>query len=815
MNAKRSLVGDLATPTVALLRDLRYAGRSLRRAPVITVASVLTLALGIGVNTAVFSVLYGVVLRPLPYAHPDALVQVNTTRGDGAAQNISLPEFEDWRQRTEAFEDVALFSVLPLALDLGSGTAAVRGAVVSDRFFAMLGMPMLVGRALGPGDDQAPAVVISERLWRSRLGGDRGVVGRVLTLNGEAYIVAGIAPPSLDLPAANVDAWTPVGFASLTAPPQWKMRGFRAFSMIARRKAGVGLEQAQADASRIARHLAQEYPRFSAETGALVTPLRDRIAGPVRPVLLMLFAAVALVLLVACANLANLALARGAARSREMAVRVAIGASRGRLIAQLLAEGALVALGGATLGMLLAQGILMLLTVAQPAGLPRLNDVRLDAPVLWFTGALSVLSLVLFGTVPAVRMSRAHPIAALQEARSVSAPATQRLHSTLVVLQIAVSLVLLVGSALLARSLAALLRVDTGIRAEGVLAARLDLSAGSFTSPERQTAFLDRLLSEVSVIPGVNAAGIVSSLPPNASQMHTTMTVQNRRTGQPDEVAVEMIAASPGVFGALGVPLLRGRLFTVDDTASALRVVMLSDTLARRLFPDDDPLGRPLAVGPSPPGAPPAVVVGVVGDVRYSGLERAPDGAIYVPYPQRPFRATYLVVRTGDPLGFAPALQTGLRQVDASVAVGQVEGLETVVAAAAAQPRLRTWLLAGLSGIAVLLAAIGLYGVTAYGVSQRTVELGVRAALGAPRGDLLLMVLRRGLRTTVAGLGLGLVAAWGLTRPLGTFLYDVRPTDPISFVAAAILILLVGLTATLLPAWRATQVDPVVALRNH
>jgi putative ABC transport system permease protein len=639
-------------------------------------------------------------------------------------------------------------------------------------------------------------------------------VGRTLRLNSETRTVIGVAPATLQLPSADTNLWAPIGFARLSAPPQWTMRGFRAFSIIARLEPGVGLAQSRSDTSRIAAELSHEYPRFNADLGAAVTPLRDRIAGPVRPALLMLFAAVALVLLVACANLANLALARGVARSREMAIRTAIGASRRHVIAQVFAESALVAVGGTMLGLLLAHGILTLITIAPPPGLPRLGDVRLDAPVLLFTGALGVLSVFLFGTAPAVRLSRMQPGAVLQETR-MAPPGTRRLHATLVALQIAASLVLLVGSAMLARSLAALLRVDTGIRAEGVLTARLDLTSGAFADPLRQTAFLDRLLSDLSAIPGVGVAGTVSSLPPSVSQMHTTMSARNPRTGQAEDVAIEMIAASPHVFGALGVPLIRGRLFSPIDTAGAPRVVVLGDRLARRLFPDEDPIGRSIAVGPSQPNAPLPVVVGVVGDVKYSGLEKAPDQAVYMPYGQRPFRATHVVVRTiGDRRGVTTALQKVIHAIDPGVAVGRILDLDAVVSAAAAQPALRTWLLTGLSGLALLLAAVGLYGVTAYGVTQRTAEIGLRSALGADRTSLLLMILRQGLGVTVAGLAVGAVAALTMASALSAFLFDVQPTDATSFAIGTACILLAGLMATLVPALRATRIEPLAALRG-
>lgn len=626
--------------------------------------------------------------------------------------------------------------------------------------------------------------------------------------------MTGVAGPQLRFPADDIDVWTSLGYAKTVAPQQWKMRGFRSFSMIARLKSGTGLDQARADVAETARWLARTYPRFNEELDATVAPLRDRLTESVRPAVLMLFGAVGLMLLVACANLANLSLARYLSRRREFAVRTAMGASRGALIAQLLAESAVLAVAGSALGLLVADWSLRALINISPAELPRIDDIRLDAPVLLFTLGLSVLTTFLFGTLPAVHASRVHPIAALKEVRGGLTPATRRVRAALIVTEIAVSVVLLLGGTLLIRSLINLLRSDVGVQDTGVLTLKLNLSSNAPADPDRQSALVSRVLREVSGIPGVQAVGVISSLPPNLSQMRTSFSLPDKRTGAEQDFSVAMISAAPDVFKALGVRLLSGRSFSSADTADNKRVVILSEVAAKRFFPDVDAVGRSLAVGGRSPAGSDREVVGVVSNVKYSGLDAAPDGAVYMPYEQQSFNVQYLVVRVGGaPLAAAPTVRQVIAQVDPALAVSRVRPLETVRADSVAQPRFRAWLLMLLAAVTLAVVAVGLGGVIAHTVSERTAEIGLRMALGAGAPVVLLMVLRQSLWLALGGVTLGIAASYALGRTLAMFLFGISATDVGSFALVALLVLAICLLASLGPARRAANVDPLLALR--
>ena len=689
--------------------------------------------------------------------------------------------------------------------------------MVSSSFFPVLGASVTVGRALSADDDRVPSIVISHRLWTRRFQADPGAIGRSVVLNGQVYTVVGIAPGAFTFPAPDVDLWVPAEFSATVAPPQWRMRGFRAFSIVARLKAGVGLLQARQDVGDVARGLAQAYPRFNQDTSATVVPLRDRLTERVRPALLVLFGAVSLVLLVACANVASLALARTAGRTREVATRTALGATRANLVQQFLAESAVLAVAGAAAGLLVAIAAVGLLQQSGPADLPRLDAIRVDSVALAFCAVLALGSAVLFGTVPALHLSRGTPIDALRDGRSPSSRGARRAHGWLVIGEVAISVTLVIGAALLVRSLGAVMREDIGVANRAVLTLKLNLSSPAFADPARQGAFLDRLVQALATVPAVQSIGLTSHLPPNVSQMHTTVSATNEVTGRQEDYGVEIIAASEGLFGTLGVPLLGGRLFSVSDTADAPRVAVLGASAARRLFKDADAIDRTVAVGPRDPSGRnrDPIVVGVVGDVRYSGFDAAPDGAIYLPYAQRPFRVMYLVVRTtADPAAVTGDVRRAVAALDPGLAVSNVRRLDAVVAEAAAGPRFRTILLGLMAALAIALAGAGIYGVLSYAVSQRTAEIGVRMALGAEPSSVRRMVMRQGLALSAAGIFLGLGGAYLLARVLGSLLYGISRLDALSFVAGPAFLLVVTLAASYVPARRATQIDPLVALRH-
>jgi predicted permease len=804
---------------VPLITSLHRAARTLARTPALTIASLVTLALGIGANTALFTVVYGVLLRPLPFADPDRLVQLNATRQSrgGAPMDFSLPEFQDWQARTRSFDGLALFGFNQYSLATEAGAEALRGAVVSSRFFHVLGAGVILGRALAPDDDRVPSVVISHRLWTRRFQADAGAIGKSVVLNGQAYTVVGVTGAAFTFPAPDVDLWVPAEFSATLAPPQWRMRGFRAFAIVARLEPGVGLPQARADVADVARGLAQAYPRFNQDTAATVVPLRDRMTERVRPALLMLFGAVSLVLLVACANVAGLALARTAGRAREVATRRALGATRADLVRQFLTESAVLAFAGAAAGLLVAIAAVGLLRQMGPAGIPRLDAIRVDGAALAFCATLALGSIVLFGTVPALHLSRGTPIEALRDGRSPTMRPGRRAHAWLVIAEVAISVTLIVGAALLTRSLGAMMREDIGVENRGVLTLKLNLSSPAFADPARQTAFLDRLVLALAALPGAQSIGLTSHLPPNVSQMHTTVSATNEVTGRQEDYGVEIVAASEQLFHTFGVPLLAGRLLSTSDTADAPRVVVLGASTARRLFKDANAIGRTVSVGPRDPSGRnrDPIVVGVVGDVRYSGFDAAPDGAIYMPYAQRPFRVMYLVVRpTGDPSAVAADVRRAVAALDAGLAVSDVRRLDAIVAEAVAGPRFRTILLGLMAALAIVLASAGIYGVLSYGVSQRTAEIGVRMALGAEPSSVRRMVMRQGLALWGAGICVGLGGAYLLARALDSLLYGISRVDAPSFLAGPACLLAATLAASYVPARRATRVDPLVALRH-
>ncbi len=799
----------------ALAQQIRFAWRTLRRTPALTLTAVLTLGLGIGASTAVFSVVYGVLIRPLALRDPETLVSLNTVDGsDSKPANFSLTEFADWERQARTFDDLAIFGVLPYALFDRGEAQMLEGAAVSPHFFSLVGGAPELGRTLRPDDDRLPVVVLSHRLWERRFSSDPTIVGRPILLDGRPYTVLGVERARFAFPAEDVDFWTPIGFAGGTAPPQWKMRGFRAFSMIGRLKPGIDLAQAREDAAAVARELAVTYPRFNANTGAAVTPLRERLTGSIRPALTMLGGAVFFVLLVSCGNLASLALTRNASRAQEVAIRSALGASRARLLGLFAGESAILAIAGALVGVLLARLAVAAFDRFHPADMPRMSEIRIDGVVLAFALAVAVTTTLLFGTLPAWRAARGANMAALRESRNPSRASTRRSHAVLIVVEIALAVVLLIGGSLLARSLAALVGSGFGVRDHNVVTLKLNLSAHGFTEPVEQAAYFARLLPAVAGVAGVQSAGVLSSLPPNVSQMHTSVAVADPVTGRTHEATVEIVAASEDSFTALGVPLVNGRRFASTD-GRGRRVVILSAEAARRLFPDREPIGSHIALGPSDSGAPDPEVIGVVGDVKYSGLDAAPNGAIYLPLMQRPFRVVYLVVRSiGDPITVIGAVRKTVTAVDGTVAVSDVRSLDAVVSDAAAQPRFRTTLLLALAGLAVVLAAVGLYGVMAHAAGERSAEFGVRMALGATPSDLLLLVARQGLTLTACGAILGVAAALALRRVLSAFLYGVGTTDPLSFAFATAFVLLVAAVATLGPARRAARADPTRTLRD-
>ena len=689
------------------------------------------------------------------------------------------------------------------------------GTFVSQKFFSTIGEPAGVGRLLGPEDDLSPVAVISHRLWLRLFNGNPNAVGRTLTLSGRAYTVVGVAASDFRLPSDLVDVWTPMGQARQGDLAPWlNLRRGGGVGFVARLAPGSTLAEARSDLSSLGRRLAEE--RADGDRGGLpvVTPLVESIAGPVRPALYLLLGAVVLVLLVASANVANLLLARHADRERDIAVRLALGASRGRLVAHGVAEAAILGVGGCLGGMLLAWGMVRALVWLEPAQLPRLDAIHVDGPVLAFAVAIAAAGTLAASLGPAIRSSRQDAVKALgASARALGNPHAGRLRSALVAAELAVSVLLLVGASVLAHSFVRLLRTETGARTDHILVARLNLALGRPLTEPQQSLLGAALVERVEALSGVRSAALSSALPPNGRMVEITLKDLPTAHGIASEYAVNAAPTTEAFFRTLGIPLLKGRFFEEADDAAHPRVLIVSADVARDLY-GDDPIGRTIVLPTTGHGRVTGTVVGVVGNVSYKGLAAPAVPTVYVPFAQQPWPTAFLVARTTEePLALATGLRHAIGQVDRQIGVTSLRTLDDVLFHETAEPRLRTTVLCAVALLALALSGVGLSGVVSYSVSKRTAEIGVRMTLGASRPAVLWMVLREGLLLVAVGGSLGLVAALALTRVLARFLYGVTPTDPASFLMAATFLVAVALVASYLPARRASRLDPIAALR--
>jgi putative ABC transport system permease protein len=796
-------------------RDVRLGLRSLARSPAFSLVAVLCLALGIGANAALFSVLNAVLLRPLPYAEPDRLVRVYEKLGERGQGSVSVPNFRDWAEQNTGFEQLAAYQVGSRNLQSTGDPERVLAVEATPSLFSLLGARPLLGRTFAAGTDEpgkAKVAVVSEELWRTRLGGEPSLIGRALRLDGIPHTVIGVMPASFDFPAGgdSTDVW--VLFE--TTPEQENARGSHYLAVVGRLKPGTSLEAATAQLVTVAARIEKEHPAEQTGRSVLVQPLRETLVGRVRPMLLILFGAVGLVLLIACANVANLLLARAAVRQREVAVRLALGASRARLVRQFLVESLVLAFAGAVLGLLLARWSLDALAPLAANALPVTGEFPLDGRVFGFLLGIAALSGLVFGIVPALQYSRGDVRDSLGEAggKTTGSGRQQLFRSTLVVLEIAVSLVLLVGAGLLLRGFVRLSGTEPGLVADNVLTAHLPIP---FAQLEGSTSRTFRpALEKIRALPGVRSAALVSMLPIQNAWTNSGFAIEGRPDPLPGrEPMAEIRIASPDFFQSLGIPFLRGRDFTESDGESGPPVAIVNDALVRQHFPGEEPLGQRLRLGDEA-----LTIVGVVGSVRQAGLDRDPLPEIYFPY-AAPDAIGWLVdpvlvIRTAvPPESLADEVRAAVRSVDPALPLYDVLTMEAVIEESLAGRRLNLWLLALFAGMALVLSAAGLYGVISYLVAQRTREIGVRIALGAQKRDVLGLVMRQGAGLTGAGIALGLLGAFALTRVLESLLYGVSARDPLTYAALAAVLAAVALIATWLPARRASRVDPILAIR--
>jgi len=798
-----------------MVSDFRHAVRILRQAPGFTLLVVIVLAIGIGATTSIFSVVNGVLLKSLPYRDPDGIVMVwerNIPR-DRKTNSVGPANFLSWRDENHVFEQMAATTPVFGANLTGAGEPVeVRTQMVNAEFFSILGVNPELGRPFTREEDDKDAnvVVITHRLWQQQLKG-RDIVGKQISLNGRSWTVVGVMPAGFYFRDRTIDVWYPIGFTAESRQP----RG-RSLAPIARLKPGVSVAQAQAEMDTIMARLTARWPEFDTGWVTNVRPIRDEITGDVRPALVILLGAVGFVLLIACANVANLLLARATARQRELAVRSALGASRRRLVRQLLAESVLIAIGGGAAGLALAWSGVRLLTtgVGDQIAFPRIDSIGLDGRVLAFTAAVALLSGIIFGFAPALTSAAVNLNEALKEGgRTGSSGRTGTLRSAFVVIEVALALVLLVGAGLLLRSFARILSTDPGFSADHVMTAQLTLPAAKYDRLAKRTQFWDDLLQRIRVLPGVTSAGTVSFLPMNGLGSATGFEVVGQPKPAPGQGPGATIKVVDGdYFAALGIPLRRGRLFTEAEQQTENRHAIISETLARRFFPNQDPIGQHLLVSWYGEGA--DEIIGVVGDTKMVTMEEEMYPAIYYPYSRTPYSSNTIVVRSaGSPSLVASSLVQAVHQIDPDLPVSNLRSMDDVIARSMAQRRIVMVLLAVFAAVALLLATVGIYGVMSYMVSQRTQEIGIRMALGADRGEVVGMVLVQALRLAAGGLAAGCIAAFALTGLLRTMLYDVRPTDPITFAGVAAVLLAVAAVATAVPAMRATRIDPLMALK--
>jgi predicted permease len=799
-----------------LWQDMRYGARMLMKSLGFTVVAVITLALSIGANAAIFSVVNATLLRPLPYDAPDRLIMIRETKlPEFRDFSVGPGDFLDWKKQNTVFERLVAMSGSSLTLVGAGDPELILGMRVTDGFFAMLGARPQIGRDFLSEEDQPGrdnVVIISHGVWQRRFGGNPNIINQAITLSGRSYTVIGVMPATFRFGDSGAEFWKPMAFTAGQAQQR-----DRYLEVIGRLRPDVALDQARLEMGMIADRLAKQYPDSNAGWNVTLMPLLEYAVKDVKLALLSLLGAVAFVLLIACVNIANLLLARSAAREKEIAVRASLGASRARIARQLLTESLLLALFGGAAGLALASWGMDLLLSLAPEDLPRLSDVSLDSRALVFTYALTLLVGLGFGLFPALQSSRPNLNETLKDAgRAATDDRRRRLvRSALIVAEIALALVLLVGAGLLIESFLRLRRVSPGFNTAGALVVGIPLSQRKYPEEDQQAAFYAQLIERVAALPGVEAAGGVSILPLGGGSFIDGFVIEGRPPYPAgEEPSADWYSATPGYFKAMGIPLLRGRLFTERDAKGAPRVVIINETMAKRFFPGEDPIGKRLHSSGGLTLY--REIVGVVGDVKHHGLDRETAAQIYEPNAQWPSPYSYMALiarASGDPTSLTAAIRGEVLKIDKDQPVVGVRTLDQFLSTSVAQQRFSALLFGIFAVAAMALACVGIYGVLSYSVAQRRREIGVRMALGAGSRDVLKLVVGQAMLLTLAGVAIGLGAAFALTRPMGALLFGVSPTDPMTFGLVALILVAVALLAALVPARRATKIDPLIALK--
>jgi putative ABC transport system permease protein len=812
----------------SFLQDIRYGVRTLLKTPTFTIVAALVLALGIGANTAIFTVVNTLLLRPLPYPDSSKLVMLYETNPRFQIGVDTLPvtagNFVDWRDQNTVFEHVCSVGAGRWNLTGGGEPERIAGASVSPDFFRLMKIEPILGRTFLEDEDQEgkdKVLVLGQALWLKRFGGDPNIIGKTISIDDESYSVIGIAPEGFQFPRRGevpwftgvtdqTELWRPMPFGKDLIT---KSRANHQLSVIARLKPELTRERAQAEMSSLATRLEQAYPESNQDIGVKVVSLNEQVVGNLRTAMLVLMGAVALVLLIACANVANLLLARSSARQKEIAIRTALGASRGRIVRQLLVEALLLSATGGVTGSLLSmwatQGLLLV-----AGNLPRVREIGIDLTVLGFIAAVVLLTTMLFGLSPALQVSRINISDALKEGSLTSGGSRFQFRNVMVIAEIALSIVLLVGAGLMIKSLARVLGVDTGFRSKNTLTVQLSLLNSKYPKPAQQINFFDRVSAGVTNLPGVQSVGLISSAPLSGGIYAGGFSIEGSDAADRDDLVSDRRMIGSEYFSTLGIPIVSGRAFSDRDNQSSEGVAIVSEAWARRYLHGDDPLTKRVKLGGRDSNRPWLTVVGVAGDVRDSALEQDARPCIYLPYSQFPSSSMTLVVRSAsDPMLLVGGIREAVWAIDKDQPVTDVKTLDQYVSAAVSSRRFSAILLGSFAGLALVLASIGVYGVISFAVSKQTRDIGIRVALGAQPADVMKLIIGRGMLLVLAGVAIGTLASLGLTRALASLVFGVSTTDPVIYVGVSVLLTALALVACYLPARRALRVDPLVALR--